>query len=206
MILTALTLLGSAITLLVVLGGQPGDVTRRVGAIPATLIVVILALSFQVTHFIEHVAQLGYWVTHPLDAPFLTPWAASAARSLSGSSLGVEALHLVGNVVFLGGLVLLWRVVRQDVSRSSSARMGLIVQSAHVAEHLLLTASVAVSGSPFGISTLFGLLTPGPGAWTYRVWLHFLVNLAATCFAVRAVAGIADHEPTSLNPGQPLVA
>jgi hypothetical protein len=206
MILTALTVLGSAITLLAVLGGRATDATRRVGTIPTLLIVAILALSVQVTHFIEHLVQLGYWFAHRGEAPFLTPWAASAARSISGASLGVEVLHLVGNMAFLGGLALLWRLVRQDPNRSPNVRTALIVQSAHVAEHVMLTASVAISGSALGVSTLFGALTPGPGAWTYRVWLHFLVNLAVTFSAVRAVAGIADDEPATRHRVRSLAA
>jgi hypothetical protein len=34
-------------------------------------------------------------------------------------------------------------------------------------------------GAPqaIGLSTWFGLLEPGPGLWTYRVWWHFIANV-----------------------------
>ena len=79
------------------------------------------ALTFQVVHAAEHVLQMGYWAMHPREAPWLTPWAATARDGLAsfcsllgssgGAKLGSEVLHLAGNLIFLAGLAALAVVV-----------------------------------------------------------------------------------------------
>lgn len=148
------------------------------------------ALAFQMVHLIEHVAQLGYWIAHPLEAPWLTPWAIEGRDALAADgnlALGNELLHLVGNLVFLGGLLaLVFYCRRRELEASSPLRLAMVIQGIHVAEHLVLTVTTAVWGKAAGLSTFFGLVS-GPVMTSYRVWFHFLINIVATWFAARAL-------------------
>lgn len=147
------------------------------------------ALAFQAVHFIEHVAQLGYWIAHPFEAPWLTPWAVQgrAVLAVDGQlDLGNELLHLLGNLVFLGGLfAMVAYLQRMGESVIASLRIAVAAQTLHVLEHLALTATSAVVGTAIGLSTFLGLVE-GPVMTSYRVWFHFLINLLATYYAIRA--------------------
>lgn len=142
---------------------------------------------FQVGHFGEHVAQAGYWTMHTDAAPWMTPWAKHLADSFGRvapgtPSFGMEALHLVGNAIFLAGAVAIATAVVRDGPSGSHrpARIGVVVQTVHVIEHVALTVSVLVGSRARGVSTLFGMLDAGPGLWTYRVWWHLTINAVAT--------------------------
>jgi hypothetical protein len=150
---------------------------------------------FQIGHFAEHVAQVGYWSTHRDQAPWMTPWANALARSFQAmasdtAGFGMEALHLVGNLIFLAGAAAILAVLaRSGVNDGRRlARAGVGVQAVHVAEHIALTTSVVLVGRPVGVSTLFGTLDPDPGLWTYRVWWHLVVNAIGTALLALAVA------------------
>lgn len=170
---------------------------RRRGAIntlsrvPGLGYVAAAGLAFQVFHLVEHGAQLTYWVAHPSDAPWLTPWAQFGVDTLTVRAvpgLGGELLHLLGNLVFFGALLALaGMAVRRSSHASRSLRWSLGIQGFHVAEHALLTLSVLFLGRALGVSTAFGLLldTGALGSST-RVWVHFSINLAATITAVVA--------------------
>ena len=155
---------------------------------------VVAGALFQLGHFGEHVTQAGYWAAHTDEAPWMTPWASALARSFGRlapgtAGFGMEALHLVGNAIFLTGAVAIYVAVLRDGPPSSQrpARAGVAVQSVHVLEHVALTVSVLVGSRPRGISTGFGLLDPGPGLWTYRVWWHLSINAVATALLAVAV-------------------
>lgn len=191
MVLVLLTLVGLAVTCAMVLGGSGSFAVDRLAAMPPAAVAVVLGCSFQVTHFVEHVVQLGWWFAHPSAVPFLTPWARSAADGLSNSALGVEVLHLVGNTIFLLAAVALVSITSADPRRRSAAWWCVAIQGLHVAEHVALTVSVGLTGQAIGVSTVFGAIDAGPPAWSYRVWLHFGVNLLATVLALRAIRGLA---------------
>ncbi|MGH3992106.1 MAG: DUF6008 family protein, partial [Pseudonocardiaceae bacterium] len=153
------------------------------------------AAAFQVGHFVEHIAQAGHWLTHPGERPWMTPWGAALAAGLArldahNPAQGMELLHLIGNAIFLAGvlaLVLVARTVAAGGAAHRAARWCLWVQGAHVIEHMLLTATVATGGKAIGLSTMFGMLDPGPALWTYRIWWHFAVNLVATALVLVAI-------------------
>lgn len=154
--------------------------------------VAIAALVFQVVHFIEHLAQLGYWTSHPASAPWLTPWAIAGRDALivdGTPASGNELLHLLGNLIFLVGLfalvALVWRM-GQSVGEVPFLKPALWLQGIHVIEHVLLTGTYLAVGKAIGFTTLFGLAA-GPFGSGLRVWAHFLLNLVGTYFAVRAV-------------------
>lgn len=106
-----------------------------------------------------------------------------------GSPLGTELLHLIGNLIFLGGLGALtvtccaagcaFRCLR-------SLKTALYVQGLHVVEHVALTSTVVLTGQAIGVSTFFGRLG-GPVMTSWRVWFHFLANLVASWYAARAL-------------------
>lgn len=142
-------------------------------------------IGFQIVHFVEHTAQLGYWFAHPTAAPWLTAWAEAGRGWLSHDpGRGNELLHLVGNAIFLAGLVALWYLATPKLN--DKLNRALWVQGFHVVEHTLLTASFLVWGVARGFSTLFGALET-TSLFVFRVWWHFVFNLAATWYAVGAV-------------------
>ncbi len=127
----------------------------------------VAGLSFQVAHFGEHLAQFAYWVVHPTSTPWLSPWAAASRDALSADpAIGVELLHLLGNGIFLGGLLALMAATRPR--GNPMLRIATVLQVVHVAEHIALTVTRMFSGSAIGISTAFGLLEGGQLS-SYRV-------------------------------------
>ncbi|SNR65323.1 hypothetical protein SAMN06265360_11375 [Haloechinothrix alba] len=150
--------------------------------------VIVLGVLGQLGHVQEHIAQVAYWTAHPNSPAWMTPWGDGLAAALgrvnpAEPSLGMEILHLTGNVVFLAGLAGIMLITRHALrSRSRTwARMGVWMQGIHGVEHLALTLSVALgAGRAIGLSTWFGLLDPGPGLWTYRIWWHFIANIVGT--------------------------
>jgi hypothetical protein len=151
------------------------------------LLVIGLGVAGQLGHVQEHVAQVGYWLGHP-DAPaWMTPWGTGLADGLQvllpdRPTFGMELLHLTGNFVFLAGLagvvVVTHRATRTRARRW--AKMGVWMQGLHGLEHLVLTLSVAFGSRAIGLSTFFGLVDPGPGLTTYRVWWHFTANVVGS--------------------------
>lgn len=142
----------------------------------------------QLGHLQEHIAQAAYWLGHPNSPAWMTPWGTGLAAGLQAvlprrPSFGMELLHLTGNFLFLAGLagvMVLTRRARRTRTRRW-AKMGVWMQGLHGLEHLVLTLSVAF-GAPraIGLSTFFGLVDPGPGLTTYRVWWHFAANVAGS--------------------------
>lgn len=168
---------------------------------------VVGVLIFQVVHSAEHVAQVVYWLFNPTAGPWMSTWAMGLTMGLGsvsggGIPLGMELLHLIGNAIFLAGLLLAARLPERFHNDESRKWLWIatLLQVAHVAEHVLLTASVALGGSALGLSTLFGLLTPGtPAAVGYRVLFHLTINLVATYFAMRAVLASRRVQPSLGN-------
>ena len=150
--------------------------------------VVLIGVVGQVGHLAEHLAQVGYWVTHPNSPGRMTPWGDGLAHGFGSvdaarPALGMELLHLVGNMIFLAGLVgvMVLTCRAPGVRARRWGRMGVIMQGLHGLEHLSLTLSVWFGARrAIGVSTWFGLMDPGPGLWTYRVWWHFLANVIGT--------------------------
>jgi hypothetical protein len=162
----------------------------------AGAVVILVGLVGQIGHAQEHFAQVGYWAIHPLAQPWMTPWGTGLANGYGQldqmkPSLGMEILHLVGNFIFLAGLAGIMVITYHLRKTSSRARkwgkMGVWMQGLHGLEHLSLTLSVALGAKrAIGLSTWLGLMPPGPGLWTYRIWWHFLANVLGT--AIFAVA------------------
>ncbi len=160
----------------------------------ATLAIAFLA--FQAFHLLEHVIQLVMWFLHPTAPPHLTPWALAGVDGLAAwlSTLpgeanagpiagAMEGLHLIGNVIFLVGIIALGRVTATPLP---GVKVAFVAQGLHVAEHLLLTGTLWLTGTPMGLSTFFGFAYDYNWAATMRVWFHFLINLVATMPAATA--------------------
>ncbi|WP_229686962.1 DUF6008 family protein, partial [Longimycelium tulufanense] len=154
----------------------------------ASVGVILLGVLGQVGHLQEHVAQAGYWVVNSNEPPWMTPWGTALADGMgqvdvSRPALGMEILHLTGNFIFLAGLVGIFLVTRRALRLTSRrwAKMGVWMQGVHGMEHLVLTLSIALGAKQaIGLSTWFGLLDPGSGLWTYRIWWHFLANVVGS--------------------------
>jgi Family of unknown function (DUF6008) len=166
---------------------------RRTWVYGATGTVIVLGVLGQIGHLQEHVAQAGYWVLHPEAAAWMTPWGMGLSMGfqtvdMSRPTLGMEILHFIGNLIFLAGMAAIMVITTR--ARATKARrwakMGVWMQGIHGLEHLSLMLSVWLGAKhAIGLSTWFGLLDPGPGATTYRIWWHFIANvIGSVIFAI----------------------
>ncbi|GAA3865840.1 DUF6008 family protein [Streptomyces sedi] len=161
----------------------------------ASACLILVGIVGQLAHVQEHFAQAAYWIGHNNDEAWMTPWGDSLARGLgqvdsSTPELGMEILHLVGNFVFLAGLVGVLLITRRALHTKARkwGRMGVWMQGIHGVEHLVLTVSIALGASQaIGLSTWFGVMEPGPGLWTYRVWWHFVANVMGSVIFMLAL-------------------
>jgi len=168
--------------------------------------VAVAGVAFQVLHFAEHLLQAGYWLLHPTQAPWMTPWGKAGRDALSAETdgqmaTGTELLHLLGNGVFFVGLAAAGLLAHRLLAAARSAptvgtlrqrlpglHKALWAQGFHLAEHVLLTLTWMWGGSAIGFTNLFGTIEPGTTlVWTTRVWAHFALNLVATVYAVVGV-------------------
>ncbi len=155
--------------------------------------IALVALAFQAVHLSEHLLQLIAWLVNPHDPAWLSPWAGGVAMEIGSMSAtlpgsgaasirGVEALHLLGNIVFLASVVALWWLGRRLWVGRGWTTVALVTQIIHVGEHLLLYATLLIGGMPNGFSTAFGTLT-GTELTSHRVIWHFVANLIPTVAA-----------------------
>jgi len=162
--------------------------------------VVVGAVGFQVFHFLEHGLQLGYWFFNTKQKPWLTPWAQTGVDGLAfwcqiwpgsgrAGQRGAELLHLVGNTIFLVGVLALFMLARETRTRNRSIQGAVLFQGLHFLEHILLTATVFVTGTSWGASTMFGRWS-GSELSSHRVWWHFTVNAIATAIALSALVAV----------------
>lgn len=180
---------------------------------------IILGIVGQLGHFQEHIAQAGYWVDNSNAPPWMTPWGAGLADGFglldaSKPSLGMEILHFTGNLLFLAGIAGVMLITHRAVKSKARkwARTGVWMQGIHGLEHLVLMLTVWF-GAPqaIGLSTWFGLLDPGPGLWTYRIWWHFIANVIGSMIFAIAVYHLwrerrqiaATYQPASATRSKP---
>lgn len=191
------------------------QVAARPWVFRACATVIGIGVVGQLGHVQEHVAQAGYWLGHPNSAPWMTPWGSALATGLgapfrSRPALGMEILHLTGNFIFLAGIAGVMVITRRALHTKARrwARMGMWMQGLHGVEHLALTLSVGFGArQAIGFSTWFGLLDPGPGLATYRIWWHFIANVLGSIIFGLAVYHLwrerhevkATFHPTTLR-------
>jgi hypothetical protein len=181
----------------------PNRQTLNLGLLLGT--VAGLGLLFQVGHFAEHAFQFAVWVLGDLsnicgrDTPWMSPWVTELVRQTGlllfpkadegrRMVLGMELLHLVGNSIFLVGLASLYYCVR-----SKWVRWAFYIETFHLYEHIMLTATALFIGRPIGLSTLFGgvnVLGDREFAVGCRVIWHFAMNLLPMPFAM---VGLMEH-------------
>ena len=189
-------LLVPALALLATLGLVGWLLARRLGfptlASRLLLALVLGVLCFQLVHFLEHLLQLGYWFAHPDEQPWITPWGRVATDGLAalaghhgGRATGTELLHLTGNWITFIGIVAMYLALRSwrvGSRHMRAARIAFWLQLAHVTEHVSLTSTWFLFGTPVGLSTLFGHSFHLEGAWatSIRIWWHFVMVLVPT--------------------------
>lgn len=150
------------------------------------LTIAVLGGAFQVGHFIEHATQAWEWLFGDRSHSWMSSLAMWLSMQLGPMPLGMELLHLTGNLIFfatLGAMLAL--------KDSKWLNAAFLVEGFHLSEHLMLTLSVALTGHPFGWSTGFGLAEHWPrnAAVGYRVLWHFTMNLIPTALMVWSVIG-----------------
>lgn len=176
---------------------------RRPWLYRASAGVILIGIVGQIGHLQEHIAQAGYWIGHPNDPGWMTPWGTGLANGYgvvdsSKPTLGMEILHLTGNFIFLAGLAAV--MVISTHTRATQTRrwgkMGVWMQGIHGLEHLSLTLSIWFGADKaIGLSTWFGQLDAGPGAITYRVWWHFIANVMGSYIFGMAVFNLWKERP-----------
>jgi hypothetical protein len=108
-------------------------------------------------------------------------------------------LHLVGNTLFMSGVIAMVVLAAAAKVRSRATTGTLIFQGFHLAEHTLLTATLFIGGTGWGASTLFGTLG-GSQLSTHRVWWHFTVNAVATVAGLLAVRSLYRAGALAIKP------
>ncbi|MBI2030634.1 hypothetical protein HYT05_03360 [Candidatus Kaiserbacteria bacterium] len=188
----------------IVLGGHAGaaKAAYRPWIWYMLAIVVVLGVTFQIAHFLEHGIQAGVWFWGSRSAP----WMSAAAMWLSHSfgqwffhmtgevvpmerqmMMGMELLHLVGNSIFLVTIASLYYFVP-----TKWVRWAFYVEGFHLYEHIMLTSTCYFIGKPIGLSTLFGgtaFLFQKEGLVGFRVMWHFLMNLVPTSLMMMGMTG-----------------
>ncbi|MGO4565879.1 DUF6008 family protein [Rhizobium sp. 2YAF20] len=169
------------------------------------LSVAFLAFLFQIGHFAEHATQFGVWLLGDSSqicgrgTPWMSPWATKITEVLGSYFLpdedrsrrmvvGMEIMHLCGNLIFLSGLISLWCFFP---TRPNA--WAIAFETFHLYEHIMLTASAYFIGKPIGMSTLFGgsfALGWPEFAVGFRVSWHFFMNALPMPFAMLAVLQI----------------
>jgi hypothetical protein len=187
---------------------KPADTAFSLRSILAIL--VALGLAFQVGHFAEHAFQFGIWVSgtyHYIaatfcgrDMPYMSPPLTAAVRWVGAwlfpdasparqMMLGMELLHLGGNLAFLatiGGV--------SYFCPSKWVRYAFYIEGFHLCEHLALYLTAYYLGAPMALSTLFGRSAEWfgkEGAVGYRVTWHFAMNLLPMPFVM---IGMMKHD------------
>ena len=98
-------------------------------------------------------------------------------------------MHLVGNTIFFVGVLALFVLARETRTRNRSIQGAVLFQGLHFLEHILLTATVFVTGTAWGASTMFGRWS-GSELSSHRVWWHFTVNAIATAIVLSALVAV----------------
>lgn len=157
------------------------------------LIVTIIALSAQVVHFGEHVAQVTVWIFGAQQKAYMTPLGMWCMNHLGTAlfpqlthtrqlQLGFEFLHLIGNGVFVLGLTTLLYFLR-----TPTVWWSFGIELFHFYEHVSLSYSALYIGKAIGVSTFFGAPVAPWTLLAYRVWWHFIFNLVPTILVVMAL-------------------
>jgi hypothetical protein len=158
-------------------------------------ILILLGITFQAGHFLEHLVQLAHWVGWERTSAYMSPIAMNLIHHI-GSSLypsagpsrqhmmGMEILHLLGNLIFLGTLLMLRYKANMEWP---AMRWAIYIETFHLYEHIMLVSTAHFMYKAVGLSTLFGgadVLWSHNGAVGYRVAWHFVMNLIPTLLMV----------------------
>lgn len=163
----------------------------------ALICVITLGVVFQIGHFIEHATQAGMWVFVDRSTAYMSPLAMMLVHLIGGLLLkgqnmarqmlvGMEMLHLVGNLIFLGTLAGMYHI-----SPKREIGWALKVETFHLYEHIMLTSTAIFLGKAVGLSTLFGgadALGDHNFAVGYRVLWHFAMNLVPSALMAWSMA------------------
>lgn len=160
---------------------------------------------FQIGHFIEHLTQFAVWVGGNHTVPYMSPVARWLSHKIGAyvvpspgemcpsqmasprqMLMGMEILHLIGNIIFLSTIACLNRLMPSKLVRNA-----LYVEGFHLYEHIMLTLSALFLNQSVGMSTIFGGAQALGGlefAVGYRVTWHFVMNLVPTAMMAVAMA------------------
>ena len=146
--------------------------------------------ALQGIHTYEHLLQAYKWLLQPYQPGFISYPAQLIATGFAGladqlgytgTGLGMELLHLVGNIIFLIGSLAIYLV-----RKNNAATALLYFESVHVIEHLTLTITASTGRPAWGASTFFARLS-GAELTSFRVSWHLLMNLIAFILAILAL-------------------
>lgn len=160
------------------------------------MVAALFGITFQVGHFIEHVVQFGVWLFNDHSKPYMSPWVMWMTNELGQSlfpqaiaqrqmMMGMEILHLIGNSIFLATIGCLFCCVPDKL-----IKLALIVEAAHLYEHLTLVLTALYRHEPLGMSNLFGgamVIGGREFAVGYRVTWHFVMNLVPTALIMMSI-------------------
>lgn len=171
---------------------------------PFLYAVVIAVGGLQVMYAFEQSLQFVYWLGSPGEPPWVAPWTRAMAsfggrlQDSQSMSFGGEVFPLIITALELLGVAALAFLIRAitpergderqvQQQAAKTTRLLLWVQALLFAEHSALILTLLRMDHSIGISTLFGLMPPGPALWTYRIWWYFLTSAAVTVLFVQAI-------------------
>jgi hypothetical protein len=176
--------------------------------------IIVSGLLFQVGHFFEHAFQWVVWLLGDLSeiCGRDTPWVSASVADLIDRvgvlvapeadharrfMLGMEVLHLIANGIFLTTLGLLYYA-----TGNRWVKWGLYIETFHLYEHIMLTATAFFIGKPIGLSTLFGGTGLGSKDFAVgvRVTWHFFMNLLPMPFAMIGLMEYLDKRHPARSP------
>lgn len=159
--------------------------------------IVFAGVLIQLAHFYMHGVQAWHWTFVDRTTAYMTPegWHISSwlgeligYNGMRAQMVGMEWMHLLLNVAFVGTLLLALKL-----APSKWMRWALALELMHLGEHIALTSTCMLYGPDCGWSNLFGYAVVwfGHNAGVgYKVWWHFLINFAPTGFMLK---GMMEH-------------
>lgn len=170
------------------------------------ILIISLTLTFQFFHFAEHFIQVSVWVGGAKEKAYMSPVGMWTMEQVGAhlfpnlpmkqqEKLGFEFLHLIGNAIFLVGIIGLFYFIKN----SKKLLWAFVIETFHLIEHILLSLSALYIEKSIGFSTMFGLPMSPLFSVGYRVWWHFIFNLIPTALVILVLLGLKKEHTKRLQ-------
>lgn len=169
------------------MSGSVKEIEKKDFIVKAVGIITVVALIFQAGHFWEHILQLHNWLFVQTHFAYMSSLGMDLMHWLGDfvfyfepdmkrrMMLGFESFHLIGNAIFVIGILGLFSFVKNKKNKKLLS-WAFWVETFHFYEHVALTCSAIFINKSIGLSTFFGASVDPEFLLAYRVWWHFIFN------------------------------